>query len=62
MGSITDIIASPCVKICVINDAICEGCGRTIEEITQWRYLDNQQKQQVLDRVTKEWQPENELR
>ncbi|MGH1428143.1 MAG: DUF1289 domain-containing protein [Arenicella sp.] len=58
MSSITDIVASPCIKICIMEDNVCKGCGRTIEEITQWRHLDNPQKRRVLDRVEKEWQPE----
>jgi predicted Fe-S protein YdhL (DUF1289 family) len=32
------IVPSPCVDICVIDDATgwCEGCGRTLDEIARW--------------------------
>jgi predicted Fe-S protein YdhL (DUF1289 family) len=26
---------SPCVGICILENEICIGCGRTVEEITQ---------------------------
>ena len=26
---------SPCVGICIMENDVCIGCGRTIEEITQ---------------------------
>ena len=33
--SISDI-ESPCQNICVLQDGICIGCGRTDDEITEW--------------------------
>ena len=32
------IIESPCVSICVMNEATgwCIGCGRTLDEIARW--------------------------
>jgi predicted Fe-S protein YdhL (DUF1289 family) len=28
---------SPCVKLCVLDArGVCEGCGRTMEEISAW--------------------------
>ena len=34
-------ISSPCIKICVIDPVrkLCQGCGRTLEEIAQWSRL-----------------------
>ena len=31
-------VRSPCIGICVIDDASgwCEGCGRTLDEIAGW--------------------------
>ncbi|TDR89932.1 DUF1289 domain-containing protein [Enterovirga rhinocerotis] len=31
-------ISSPCIRICVIDEAsgLCEGCGRTLAEIATW--------------------------
>jgi uncharacterized protein len=32
----TSDIESPCQNICVLQDGICIGCGRTSDEITEW--------------------------
>ena len=43
-------IASPCRGICKIDEPsqLCIGCYRTIDEITLWRKLDDEQKMSVL--------------
>ena len=32
------MIASPCTKVCVMNEAsgLCRGCYRTLDEIARW--------------------------
>lgn len=42
--------SSPCVKICVIDPAskLCEGCGRTLQEIAQWARLSEAERQAVM--------------
>lgn len=46
-------IESPCIrKCCLNNEDICLGCFRDLNEITQWAYYSNTEKQQVLDQVT----------
>lgn len=34
-------IATPCRKICVIDPVtrLCEGCGRTLDEIARWMLM-----------------------
>lgn len=42
-------VESPCVSVCYVNDDdICEGCFRSIEEITYWSGYDNEAKQKVI--------------
>ena len=42
-------MTSPCTSICTLNDEDgCVGCYRTSEEIQNWRYLNNDQRQDVL--------------
>ena len=42
-------VTSPCTSICTLNDEdVCEGCYRTAKEIQDWRYLNNDQRQDVL--------------
>lgn len=38
-------IATPCVKVCMVDGAggLCLGCGRTLPEIAKWtRYTDEE--------------------
>ena len=43
-------LASPCISLCRLNDKnICEGCFRTTEEIRNWVYLDDDQRQQIIE-------------
>ncbi|MFL3654113.1 MAG: DUF1289 domain-containing protein [Halioglobus sp.] len=45
----TDDSKSPCISICVLDDAdICMGCYRSAEEITDWFMSTSEQKQEVL--------------
>jgi len=43
-------IMSPCRGVCRIDESskLCEGCLRTIEEITLWSRMDGDQKLAVL--------------
>lgn len=43
-------IASPCRGICKIDEPsqLCEGCLRSIDEITRWSRMDDDQKLSVL--------------
>jgi len=45
-------VDSPCVDICKLDsDFVCEGCGRTIEEVLKWPEYTDQQKLAVLNRL-----------
>ncbi|MFN3674291.1 MAG: DUF1289 domain-containing protein [Bosea sp. (in: a-proteobacteria)] len=46
--------SSPCVKICVIDSSskLCEGCGRTLQEIAQWARLSEAERQAVMARLS----------
>ncbi len=47
-----DTVKSPCISVCVLNEEdICEGCYRSVEEITEWSRLDNDAKRQVMQSV-----------
>lgn len=41
------MIISPCKKICRIEDTVCVGCGRTLEEITNWTKYNDTMKNEV---------------
>jgi len=45
-------IPSPCVSICALNeDDVCVGCYRTGDEISRWWEMENNEKQQILDKA-----------
>lgn len=47
-------VESPCISICRYENEICVGCGRTVEEVTEWYNLTDKQKQKIIDRLEKE--------
>lgn len=47
-------VESPCISICRYENEICVGCGRTVEEVTEWYNYTDKQKQKIIDRLEKE--------
>jgi predicted Fe-S protein YdhL (DUF1289 family) len=47
----TDMPTSPCIGVCRINTraGYCEGCYRTLQEITEWTQMRLEQKRKVLE-------------
>lgn len=47
---------SPCVQICQIepSTSICEGCGRTLDEIACWGGMTETEKAPVWERLERE--------
>jgi uncharacterized protein len=43
-------IASPCIKVCVIDpvSGLCSGCGRTLVEIAAWASLDAGERRRIM--------------
>jgi predicted Fe-S protein YdhL (DUF1289 family) len=43
-------VPSPCVRICVVDEArdICRGCYRTLDEISRWASYTRPQKLALL--------------
>ena len=43
---------SPCVALCsTLYDDVCRGCGRTVFEVANWVFLDEQEKTEVWARI-----------
>lgn len=55
----SDPVASPCIKVCVVDGPTgwCLGCARSLSEIGGWLKMDNNAKRGVIaqleDRKTK---------
>ena len=49
------MIKSPCVTICQIDreTRICEGCNRTIDEISNWSKYTDEQREKIMERNKK---------
>ena len=47
----TSKVESPCIKVCVIEEGYCIGCGRTQDEIREWFYADDDRKLEILERL-----------
>ncbi|WP_204114714.1 DUF1289 domain-containing protein [Shimia biformata] len=45
-----DEIDSPCVQVCVVHpvERICTGCYRTIDEITRWSKMTDEERRVVM--------------
>lgn len=53
--SLFDRPDSPCIGICsTLFDEICQGCGRSAMEVSNWVFMDDTEKQAVWERITRE--------
>ena len=55
---------SPCVGICSAGfDDTCRGCGRTLQEISEWLFMSDAQRRAVWRRVLAQgWTPRRNAR
>ena len=43
---------SPCIGICTtLYDEVCQGCGRTLHEVSNWVFLSDEEKAMVWKRI-----------
>ncbi|TXH18350.1 MAG: DUF1289 domain-containing protein [Gammaproteobacteria bacterium] len=42
---------SPCVGVCKVQAGYCSGCGRTLDEITEWFTATAARKRDILARL-----------
>lgn len=43
--------SSPCTGRCCLQDSVCTGCGRTLDEIRRWSRMTNNERKQVNERI-----------
>lgn len=48
-----EIIKSPCIRVCKINGntGYCEGCLRTIDEISDWVFITDEERLKILNEI-----------
>ncbi|WP_447727108.1 DUF1289 domain-containing protein [Sphingomonas koreensis] len=44
-------VESPCVNICRMTGGLCEGCGRTLDEIAEWSNATDDRRRDILARI-----------
>jgi uncharacterized protein len=45
-------VLSPCIGVCALNAAgLCDGCHRSIEEITRWLTYSDAERQHIMNDV-----------
>ena len=56
--------STPCVRVCLLDPEtrLCEGCGRTREEIGRWMRLSEEERLRIMaelpERMRKAFSPE----
>ena len=46
---------SPCIGVCTtLYDEICQGCGRTLSEVSNWVFFSQEEKDSVWKRIRAE--------
>ena len=48
------MVKSPCTNICTMSKdgKLCLGCGRSIDEITNWSYFSNKEKEKIIKKIS----------
>ena len=47
-----DASDSPCIGVCTtLYDEVCQGCGRTLEEVSNWVFYSPEEKANVWRRI-----------
>lgn len=43
-------VSTPCIRVCVIDRArgLCEGCGRTLSEISAWGGMSEAERRAIM--------------
>jgi predicted Fe-S protein YdhL (DUF1289 family) len=46
-----EAVASPCINVCRMEEDLCAGCFRTIDEIARWANSGDEDKRLILAAV-----------
>lgn len=45
------MVESPCIRKCELKKSKCIGCGRTLDEIANWKQFTDDQKIEIINRL-----------
>ncbi len=55
MSAFSDLPDTPCIGICsTLFDEVCQGCGRTAFEVSNWVFFSPEEKRVVWERIVQE--------
>jgi predicted Fe-S protein YdhL (DUF1289 family) len=60
-------ISTPCIRVCILDPdtGLCEGCGRTRDEIASWYQLSEAQRLEIMggldERMRSAWAASQEI-
>ncbi len=43
---------SPCIGICKVEDGVCTGCNRTLEDITKWSDMSPEERLERMEEIS----------
>lgn len=46
-------VQTPCIKLCKLDNGVCIGCRRTIEQIINWLKYSPQQREKIIKQLDK---------
>ncbi|RQT16168.1 DUF1289 domain-containing protein [Burkholderia contaminans] len=50
-STLHDLPDSPCVGVCsTLFDDVCQGCGRTADEVSHWVFMNDDEKRAIWER------------
>ena len=42
------MVDSPCTNVCALENGLCVGCGRTVDEIASWGSMSDDEREAVV--------------
>ena len=42
------MVDSPCTNVCALDDGLCVGCGRTVDEIAAWQSMCDDERERIV--------------
>jgi len=46
-------VESPCVSQCKLKDEVCQGCGRSRDEIKGWKSMKDKERKDEVEKASK---------
>ena len=46
------VIKTPCRLVCRLEDNLCVGCGRSVDQIRNWSTYSDEQREQIISEIS----------